>query len=44
MAKAKMSMKQAMQKYEASGADRKADKAGAKKMMKKPMPKPRGRG
>lgn len=35
MAKAKMSMKAAMKKYEDSAADRKADKAGAKKMMAK---------
>lgn len=31
----KMSMAQAMKKYEGSKADMKADRAGAKKMMKK---------
>lgn len=29
----KMNMKQAMKKYEGSAADKKADRAGAKKMM-----------
>jgi hypothetical protein len=33
-AKKKMSMKQAMDKYEKSPADMKADRAGAKKLMK----------
>lgn len=37
---AKMTMKAAMKKYEGSAADMKADKAGAKKMMGKPMAKP----
>lgn len=40
-AKKKMSMKQAMKKYEDSPADKRMDAAGAKKLMKKA---PRGRG
>lgn len=41
-AKKKMSMKQALMKYEASAEDKRKDKAGAKKLLKADAKRPMG--